>query len=876
MNRKKEDAPPFALRFLEWFCPRELYEGIEGDLVEQFESDRRELGERTAKRKLMLNAVRFFRPGIFLRNRFSVNLNQTAMFRNYLRVMFRTMKQRKVHSAITIFGLTVGIAFSMLIGIFVREELRVNADLRDADRLYIIENSQKEGDLGPPFMIPSPAAKAIKEYYPLLVEDYYRFWDRGITVSKGDKHFRIQSLMGDSTLITMFGFSVLYGDPKTALIDHYSIVITKQIALRYFGRVDVAGETLTLKTEAAGDREYTITAILDDLSRNSVSNLLDINAQIFLPIENGADFGNSIPDLWNGVFMISYIKLTPSASLDDVRKALSKIMHDHAPENVKDKMTLEPLPLSSYYLLTNDGAVKKLLVTLTSIGAFILLMAVINFVTITIGSSTVRLKEIGIRKAIGGIRKQIIFQFLTESLALAFAAMILSLLLYELLRPSFNDILAAALPRITTVTPEFWWWLGAGVLAVGLLAGSYPAFLLSSYRTVESLKGKLKPMRGSLTFSRSLIAVQFLLAICVFTFSIIISRQVAYFLEKDLGYDKSSVLTVSSVPRLWSEEGINAMEAAKQEFLTSPVISHASLSWEIPNENYGNSQALYKEGSQEQDAVPMPMLMTDEDFASTYQLVVTEGKFFFGKGETWQAGQLVINESAQRILGVGVGDKVSVRNSTSSFTIAGIVKDFNFFSLRQSIQPLAFVHTRDARAFRYFSFKLNPGNLAASVETVHAKWKEVFPNDPFEFNFMDERLEKLYKTELQLKKASTVATALMLIIVLLGVLGLASLSVSRRTKEIGIRKVLGASVSTILALLSHEYLKIMLIAFAAAVPVTYYLTDQWLSGFAYHIAIQWWMLVMPGLLVLLATVLVVCGQAFRTALANPTETLRHE
>lgn len=869
--------PRNALRFLEWFCPASLYEGIESDLLEQFEEDCASFGERKARRAFVWNVLRFFRPGILLRNRFSIRVNQGDMIRNYCRIMLRSMMRRKAYSVITIFGLTVGITFSMMTGIFIWNELQVNATLSDADRLYIMESRQKDGSKsGLQFFIPSPAAKEVKEQYPGLIEDYFRFWDRMITVSKGDKHFREQGLIGDSTFLRMFGFRILYGDARTALDDHYSVVITKETALKYFGKADAVGETLTLSAEANGDKEYVVTAVLDDLPRNSVSDLLDMNAKMILPLENGRDFGNSIPDVWTSG-IISYIKLTPSASIEDVGRAFNKILVDNVPENLRSNIILSPVPLRSYYLLSNDGAVKKLLLTLGAIVVFIILMAVINFVNITIGSSTVRLREIGVRKAIGGVRRQVVLQFLTESLILALMAMVFSLLLYEVLRPVFNDMLATTLPRITEVAGQCWIMMTGGVLLVGLLAGCYPAFVLSSYKAVESLKGKLKPVTGSLTLSRALIGMQFLLAICLFTSSIIISRQVAYFLDKDLGYDKSAVLTVSSVPRRWTPEGVSAMEAAKQEFLTVPSVSKVSLSWEIPNENNGNTQAIYRQGGQMQEAMSMPLLMTDEDFASTYQITLTEGKFFFEKGETRQPAQVVLNESARTALKAGVGDKIRLVNDTTTiYTVVGIVKDFNFFSLRRPIGPVAFIHTRDVMVFRYLSFKLDPGNFATSVAAVQTKWKEIFPNDPFEYRFMDERLAMLYKTEHQLKKASEMATVLMLIIVLLGVLGLASLSVSKRTKEIGIRKVLGASVTNILTVLSKEYLKVMLISFVLALPAAYYLVDQWLDGFAYRITVQWWMLVVPGGLVLLVTIVVVCGQSLKAALSSPTDSLRYE
>jgi putative ABC transport system permease protein len=328
---------------------------------------------------------------------------------------------------------------------------------------------------------------------------------------------------------------------------------------------------------------------------------------------------------------------------------------------------------------------------------------------------------------------------------------------------------------------------------------------------------------------------------------------------------------------MWNEEGMNKMDAAKREFLTSSKIKSVSLSWGSPNFNFDPfSATINLAGQPINKGILTTMAAADEDYAKVYGLTMLDGKFFFSESEGFQANRLVLNESAQKALAVKVGDKLGIQFSDKEFTVAGIVKDFNFESMHEKVKPVAFTHNRDFQAFRFFSFKLNPGNITQSVKAVEERWKHLFPNNPFVYTFPEERLAIAYQTELQLKKASTIASVLILIIVLTGVLGLVSLSVAKRNKEIGIRKVLGASASTILVLVSREYITLMGLSLVISIPISYLFTSYWLSGFAYHIDLKWWMFAIPVLFLFCITVVMVSLQSFKTALANPVKSLKYE
>lgn len=862
-------------RFLQWFCPDHLYEEIEGDLIQKFNRDVKTFGEKRAKRRLIWNAVRFFRFGIVMRNKFSIELNQMDMIKSYLTVLFRHVVKKKFYSAINILCLTVGISFALLIGMFIHNELQVNQDLKDVDRLYLMESKAKSG--GDPFpFTPGILPKQACEQYPSVFEDYYRFLDRNITVSKADKHFRLQSMIGDSSFIEVFGFSVLYGDGANALKSPNSIVITKNVANQFFNKVDIVGETLTVSTERNGRQEYKVTAVIDDpADKNSVTDFMNMNAQVFISFENSKDF--FVPfdqNSWQDV--ITYVKVS-SDNASEAQTILNKIVSKDAPKNISETKVISLSPIKDYYRVTNRGAVQKLVLSLVVVVIFILLLAISNFINISVASSFSRFKEVGVRKVIGGLQKQVLTQFLLESIILSIFSGLLAILGYEVFHGFFGQLLSSNLPSVLQFDKAFWLVIVSGVILIGFLAGIYPAVFQSLARPIDSLKGKFKSVKGTIQFSQALIGIQFFITLFVFIGAVVLSRQATYFLEKELGFTKSHVLVVTSVPRLWSEAGFEKMESAKKEFLRSSEVESVSLSWGAPGWNFSpGGGKVYKSGSSAEQGIDFVITGTDEDYERVFNLKLSEGKFLDESGMRVRNG-VVINQAAQKALDVQLGDQLKgVDSGDTIFTVKGILKDFHFASLHEKIDPLMIMHTKDFQAYRYFSFRLKPGSISNSVSEVEKLWKNVFPDDPFDFSFQDQRLENVYTTELQMKKAATVATILMLIILLTGILGLVSLSVSKRSKEIGVRKVLGASVSNILVLLSKEYIKLMIAAFILAVPLTYFFAMKWLQSFVYHIELSWWMFVVPVICLLLITIIIVCTQSIKTALTNPVSSLKYE
>ncbi len=804
--------------------------------------------------------------------------NSYGMYKSYFKIASRVIIRNKVYSAIHVFGLTIGIAFALLIGIFIYGELRVNQNLEDVGQLYLLESKYRAGHENFEWYSPAPLVKQAVEQYPTVFDGYYRFYDRSITISREDKHFRIQSMIGDSSFLSLFGFSILHGDARTALTTPNSMVITEKIALRYFDKTDVVGETLVVSTEQNGLKEFQITAVVADMQkRNSVSDFMMMDAQVFLSFENIRDFfSQADTDDWS-VDTISYLKLAKDASRQEADAILHALLQDHAPQ-VAERRSIELNPLRDFYLSVNDGAVRKLVVSLSIVAFFILLLAIVNFINISIASSISRLKEVGVRKVMGGMKQQVIVQFLCESILLSLISGAGALLLYQLLHGYFGNVLGSPLLSMTQFPFLLWGIVTGGILLIGLLAGIYPSLYLSLAKPIESLKGKIESVKGTVRFSRSLIVAQFSVTIFIFIAAIVLSQQVSFFLEKDLGYDKSRVLIVDSVPRIFSREGFQKMESAKQEFLRSPKINTASLSWGAPGFGISPVDAkIYSTGQSADEGIRTAIGSVDEDYLNVFQINMADGRFLSADGESRIRNAIVINKAAQEALQLHVGDKVGIQNfGDMEYTVIGIMDDFNFESLHRTVRPVAFMHNSDFGAFRYFSFKLENGNLLESVREIKKVWKQVFPDDPFSYAFADERLEMLYTTELQLKKGSAIATVLMLVLVLTGVLGLVSLSVSKRNKEIGIRKVLGASVFNVLALISREYIWLMLFAIGLGTPLAYWFAIKWLENFAFHVPLTWWMFAVPLGVVFVMTLAVVALHSLRTALANPVDSLRSE
>ena len=801
------------------------------------------------------------------------------MLKNYFKIAWRNIVKRKFYSMLNIIGLSTGIVFTLLIGAYVWNEFEVNKKLRNAKNQYFLESEWKDPNLGLDITTLGPLAKRLKEDYPNLVANYYR-WD-GITsvISKGNKHFREGIQLGDSTFLSMYGFELQHGDARTALLNPYSVVITSDKAIKYFGKTDVVGETITIQSFSGGKRDFAISGVLKKIPENSVTHLNEANHnEFFIPTNTASYFGRDLVT-WANFSIPSYTELQNGVSAKDLEKPIKQLVEQNASDVIKQNLTVHPIALTDYYLQKDNGLVKRMLYTLSFVGLFILVMAVINFINISISSSSARIKEIGIRKVLGGLKKQLIIQFLAESVILVLLSTILAVTAYPIVQPFFEELVGKEIPKLSGFPLYFIFIPVALVFLVGILAGLYPAIVLSSLKSADSIKGTLKTIKENVLLRKSLTGFQFCIACIVIIAAFIVSQQVAHFFSRDLGYNKEYIVS-SQVPRNWSVAGVKKMETIRNEFASMPQINEVTLSYEIPNGMNGGQPPVYKAGTDSSQAVAMQSMQTDGNYLSVYQIPLKAGAFFSSNIET-DSLKVILNEQAVQALGwksadEAIGKQLRIPGSNDVFTVKGVTEDFHFSSMQEKIPPFIFFKVRFTNIYRYLSFKIKPGNPANAIAAIEKKWAILLPGSSFEYSFMDDTLKQLYRTEIQLKKSAYTATILSLIIVLLGVLGLVSLSIQKRTKEIGIRKVLGASVKSIIVLFMKEVLIVITIAGIVACPVAWFIMQGWLSDYASRISLTATPFIISVAGLIFVTAILITAQTIKAGYENPVKSLRTE
>ena len=798
------------------------------------------------------------------------------MLKNYLKIAWRHILKSKFHSAINILGLSIGIGFTMLIGAFVWSELRVNKGLRNAGRQYIIQSNWKDPNMGFFLTTVGPLAKALKEQYPNLVANYYR-WD-GVTsnVSKGSKVFREGLQIGDSTLLTMYGFKLTHGDVRTALNEPFTVVITEDRAIKYFGKTDVVGETLTIESFSGSRHDFKITGVMAKPVDNSVIHITpDNDNQFYIPSASIAYFGRTM-DAWNDPYRVGYVELQPGVRPKAVENAMQELFKVHTVPQLAENMRPYLAPMKDYYIEQNNGLVRKMLVTVSLIALFILLMAIVNFVNISIGKSATRIKEIGVRKVMGSLHRQLILQFLIEAILLVAFATIVGFGIYYLANPYLSEVLGKPIPQLAEFPVVFFLVPVALIFFIGMVAGIYPAFVLAKLKVTDSVKGKVQSVNANILLRKTLVGFQICTASVVFVGAFITMQQVNLFFSKDIGYNKDHVLSVQ-VPRDWTANGVHKVQSIRDQFKQLPEVTDVSLCWTVPDGQGSGTDMLFAEGKDSTQAIAHGAVIADENYQDVFQLQMASGQYFQHRGDS---NNVVLNETAAKAHGwKNAQDAIGKRLfyvGNFPVTVIGVFKDFHFGSMQQGIVPMLFTHPELSKLYRLFAIRFKPGNIGGTLDVLQKKWAVLFPGAAFEYKFMDESLRFLYASEIRLKKAAQIALILTLVIVMLGISGLISLSVQKRTKEIGIRKVVGASSSNIISLFLKDFIPVVIVGGIVSIPIAWYIMQNWLNDYAARVSIS----ILPFLLVIAAIVsvasLLISLQIARISVESPVKNLRTE
>lgn len=790
------------------------------------------------------------------------------MIKNYLKVAWRNLIRNKAHTFINIAGLSVGLACSLLILLWVENELRMDAFHKNGPNLYqVYEQQYFDHKITGQYYTPGVLAAEMKRVIPEIAYATSAAFDEQHTFKVGDKIIKLTGGSADADFFKMFSYPLLQGSAQSALHSIADIAISKKMAEDFFGSSQSAmGKTL----RADNKKDFIVTSVFDNVGTNS-SVKFDYLINWFSYLQDNPwakEWGNNTP--------YTYIQIRPEANPVLVNNKITHFLENLDKDEKKGTFTQE-LALQQFdqvYLHNNfkegkiEGGRIEYVHLFSIVAVFILLIACINFMNLTTARSVKRAKEIGVRKVVGAVRSVLIKQFISESLLLTSIAVIISLFLLISLLPLFSQITQKQI-ELPFHHPLFWIKLLLITLITGIVSGSYPALFLSSFNPVKVLKGTLKLDSGTTLFRKGLVVFQFVLSVILIIGTIIISRQITYIQSINLGFDRENMVYVPLEGNL-----LKQYEVFKDEALKMPGIKAITRSTSAPTKINPSTVGVEWDGKIPGTSISFSDAMVGYDFASTVKLKMAAGRDF-SKSFTTDSDAYVINETAAKRLGYAdpIGKSLTMWGDKGK--IIGVVKDFHFSSLHDQIKPLILRYGENAN-YGSILVRTMPGKTREALASLETVAKQLNPNFQFTYSFSDEEYNKLYNSEQIVGKLSDGFAFLAIFISCLGLLGLAMFTAEQRLKEIGIRKVLGASVGSLFTLLSSEFLILVIIAMVIATPIAWYGMNKWLQNFAYHVPVQWWMFVLSGGMIICITFATVSSQAIKAALINPIKSLRSE
>jgi putative ABC transport system permease protein len=788
------------------------------------------------------------------------------VLKHYLKIAVRNLLRDRGYSLINIVGLAVGMAVCILILLWIQDELSYDRFHDDADQLYRVAFSADAERFRGEY-VPGPLAAYLKDEYPEIVNSTVFCKHQRMKLSFEGNGFFCAGSFVDPSFFEMFTFPFAQGDPKSALSEPLSVVVTRNLAERMFGHADVVGKAVTIE----GAVDLNVTGVLESLPHNS-----HLQFDFLIP------YSIAPPGMkrWDVKCLTAYVLLDENSSHEQVSEKISGVLNEHNP-TWENYLYLQPLKQIHLYALGGGGRITYVII-FSILAVIILLVACINFMNLSTARSEKRLKEIGIRMAVGSSRIQLVKQFLCESILISLVALVVAIVLVELLISPTNALLAKQLDLHYS---------GAVVLGLigialltGIVAGSYPAFFLSSFRPTALLgrrffaflpskysRGRASATKpGGASLRRILVVAQFAVSTFFIVCVIIILNQLDYIASKDMGLDPESVVVLRTQGEL-----ARTSAALKKELLQNSNILSATA---VVNglESWNSSAGVEWDGMQPDQIFDMGLNWVDYDFLKTLGIEMSEGRFFSEEIPTDKSDAFVVNQAAIKAMGMKdpVGQKITVPlGDRIEGRIIGVVRDFHTESFHTDIRPFALRFT-ESGGLMYI--RIRSDQLPTALRHIEATVKKFVPDDPCEYAFFDEKLDALYLTEQRMSAMFKYGALIAIIISCLGLFGLAAYSAERRTKEIGIRKVLGASVSSLFGLLSKEFVLLIAVANLLAWPIAYYAMSQWLQNFAYRISIRWEVFVLAAFLSIAVALISVSSQAVKAALANPVESLRYE
>lgn len=795
------------------------------------------------------------------------------MIKNYFKIAFRNLWKRKGYSLINIAGLSVSIALAILITLFAVNELTYDHFHEHADQIYRVykervtpTGTQETYDTWVPLKI------EMEKTYP-SVKRAARIFTQNIWMQANGKRFQETVMYTDPELFEMFTLPLSRGNSDNPFPSLQSMVISRDIARKYFGDEDPIGKIFRL----AYARDYVVSGVLEEIPQNS-----SIQIDMAVQMESAGGYEN-VKENWNSSFLATYIQLNKEASAADLEAQFPAFITKIWDKDTAERTNFKLLSLTDQYDRFNDS--DKYAFILLGIAAAIILIACINFMNMATARSLERAREVGMRKVLGGQRVQLIMQFLGESVLVTLLALLIGIGLSEAFLPAFNALYNLELSLNFLGNIELVLVLVAGGILVGLISGSYPAFFLSRFSTSEVLRGKLSQKPGGLSLRRVLVSTQFAVTIAIIISTLVMRKQVTFMKNADLGIKKDNVVAIQTDADDFedSDQAAIRLETFKNELEKQSGILSVTSSRALPGQRFSYSSFTFAtpEGHMDEDPLRMRRTHVDHKFFDLYEIPFVEGRQFRPGSESDLNEGVIINRAAKESFGwdSAVGKTIYLGSDRSAkLTVVGVIENYHFQSLDNEIAPVLHVYRPPEDGIHNFiSVKMKNNDLNATLSTIEQQWRKVVAsNMPINYFFVDENFKQLYRTQDRLVTVAGVFSIFGILIASLGLLGLVSLMVTHRTREIGIRKVLGATVTRIIYLVSKDYVILVIVGFLLALPATYYLMNNWLQDFAYRINMDVDIFLAGGIIAVLIAVVTVSVQAVKAARLNPAESLRSE
>ncbi|RAK02884.1 putative ABC transport system permease protein [Larkinella arboricola] len=912
MSHQARPQPPrWAQRLLAWIAAAHLREEILGDLDELFHQRAQRQGYPKARWLYWLDVLLLLHPRLWRRppdqstflHQYPSDSSQPfflrpAMLRNYLTIAFRTLSRNKLYTALNIAGLTFGITCFLLIGLYLFDELTFDQHHSRANHIYrVIEHKVVKGEAttlaAASYKLAAESGKTIAQ-----IENTTRLSRIGranLINPENPVNFQETVTNADENFLSIFDFPLIQGDKYTALKEPNSIVINEDLAMRLFGHTQVLGKTLQFSHL---DAPLKVTGVLKNHLRNSS---FDFNSLVSEATYQNTDFyKQTVASGWSSADFSVYVLLRPNTNAETVSSQLTRLVLANVKPEPGTHLSYRLQALSDIHLHSEgiiDGARNTNVEAMAQgslfyiriflfIALFVLGIAGINYMNLSTARASNRLKEIGVRKSIGAQRSQLIYQFLVEALLITVLSLVAALLLVNILLPFFNSFVKKQLTLGWGTDYRIWLMTLGATLLIGLLSGSYPALLLSGFKPVLLLKGmKINP-RGSLSLRKVLVVFQFTISTVLMIGTIVLYWQVRFMNTTDLGFNKDQLVVID----VNTGTARDRFETIKADMAKIPTVKNVSVTSRVPGEwKMIRTVKMHPPGKADDQQISY-LIGADKDFLKTFEVDLLKGRNFVNPADSMS---VLLNETAARLFNLtepsgqwleiptlswgGEFRPVNPDNTPFKVRVIGIVKDFHFQSLKAKIEPLVLAyHQNPIHGIDYYTVRIDANGISQTLEKLQSILQKADPDEPFEYHFLDQQLAVFYQEDARRQTLLIWVALATIFIACLGLFGLATYSTEQRTKEVGVRKVLGASTVSLATLLSGDFLKLVLVANGIAFPIAWWVTGQWLQDYAYHIDLEWWMFALAGVVAMLIAFLTVSYQSIKAALVNPVRSLRSE